>query len=265
MKYKIIMDGIADIPEEDIASQLVTIVPLQIITDVSGNQTTACPSPYEYIDVFEKTDARRIYVVTGSSALSGSYNSAVIACDIFRENNPNRKIRVIDSKNASCGQAVILDKIKEYESLRENRDIQLDTFTKYIQAVIDNIHTRFVLENLAFLCESGRLSTVKFLIAETLNVVPILSNSPEGEICVTDKVRGIKKAIRQLLQTIIKDCENNHPSQIFISQNNNIETANEICQALQCLLPTTNITVMRTGKIASLYSGNKSVIISYTM
>lgn len=265
MKYKIIMDGIADIPEEEISSQLVTIVPLQIITDDIGNQTSACPAPQEYIDVFEKTDAKRIYVVTGSSALSGSYNSAVIACNIFKEENPNKKIRVIDSRNASCGQAVILEKIKEYEAMRAHGETQIPAFSKYIQTVIENIHTRFVLEDLAFLCESGRLSTVKFLIAETLNIVPILENSPKGEICVTGKVRGIKKAIRQLLQEIFKDCEEKYPSHIFISQNNNMETANEICQALQCLLPATEITVLNTGKIASLYSGNKSIIISYTL
>ena len=72
---------------------------------------TACPAPGDFISFFEKYEGKRIYVVTLSSKLSGSYSSAVMAKDIYLEDNPHASIKVFDSLSASAGQGLIVSMI----------------------------------------------------------------------------------------------------------------------------------------------------------
>ena len=56
---------------------------------------SSCPAPDEYLKHFEMADD--IYMVTLSSHLSGSYNSAMLAANMYMEDHPNKHIHVFDS------------------------------------------------------------------------------------------------------------------------------------------------------------------------
>lgn len=65
---------------------------------------SSCPAPDEYLKHFEMADD--IYMVTLSSHLSGSYNSAMLAANMYMEDHPNKHIHVFDSLSASSGQTI---------------------------------------------------------------------------------------------------------------------------------------------------------------
>jgi len=132
MAYKIIGDSCTDITEEMKRDGDVRLVPLTL--SVEGNEfvddetfnrqlfiekmkasedcpRSACPSPERYMQEFEEQE--ECYVITLSSRLSGSYNSAVVARDLYLEEHPEAKIEIVDSRSASCGQALLAMKIKE--------------------------------------------------------------------------------------------------------------------------------------------------------
>ena len=117
MAYKIIIDSCGELTEEQKRDGHFENVPLaldvddyHILDDETFDQKeflarvkkspncpkSACPSPQRYYDSFEGT-AERIYVVTLSSKLSGSYNSAVSAKQMFEADFPEKKVYVFVS------------------------------------------------------------------------------------------------------------------------------------------------------------------------
>ena len=130
MSYQILMDSCGDLSEGMRNNEHLRMIPLQIrvgqkewpddghinkqelfdeILETDVLPKSACPAPDAYLQKFDK-NADRIYVITVSSALSGSYNSASLARKLWREENKGKegqKIYIIDSKSASAGQTLL--------------------------------------------------------------------------------------------------------------------------------------------------------------
>ena len=208
MSFRIIGDSCTDLTDELKQDENVSLAPLYIhigehtvIDDATFDQAdflkrvseypeaakSSCPSPQAYMDLFdEKKDN---YVITLSSQLSGSYNSAELAKKQFHEDYPNTNIEVFDSKSASVGQTLIARKIKEHA-------LQGDTFHEVVEKVNayrDAMTTKFVLESLETLRKNGRLSNIKAIICSALNIKPIMTSTDEGEIDKLDQARGIDR------------------------------------------------------------------------
>lgn len=146
--------------------------------------TTSCPSPEEYRKVYS-TD-RDNFVVTLSSKLSGSYNSAVLAANMFREDG-SKSVNVFDSKSACSGEVLVALKIVELlEKGKSSEDI-VSTVGEYISSM----RTFFVIDSLDNLIKAGRISSIKGKLANMLSIVPIMK-ADDGEIVLAQKVRGKK-------------------------------------------------------------------------
>ena len=75
---------------------------------------SSCPSPQRYMEAYT-CEADRVYVVTLSAELSGSYNSAELGKKLYEEERGAKNIHVFNSCSASVGQTLIAMKIEEYE------------------------------------------------------------------------------------------------------------------------------------------------------
>lgn len=104
---------------------------------------SACPSPERFREAYH-TEAEHVYVITLSSHLSGSYNSAVLGMNLYREKYGKKQIHVIDSESASCGETQIVKKLVELEEQR----LSFEEIVKQIEEFRSNVHTYFVLDNL---------------------------------------------------------------------------------------------------------------------
>ena len=87
---------------------------LKKVAEYPDASKSSCPSPEKFMDYFEKAD--EIYIVTLSSHLSGSFNSAELAKSMYLEKHPDKKIHVFDSKSASAGQSLIALEIQKEQS-----------------------------------------------------------------------------------------------------------------------------------------------------
>ena len=131
MVRRLIADSCADFTPEKKAWTDVRLVPLtltvdkeDVIDDESFCQRSflekmrkspecprsACPSPERYMREFEGAD--EIFVVTLSKHLSGSYQSAMLAKQMYEEEHPEVKIEVVDSWSASVGESIIVLKLR---------------------------------------------------------------------------------------------------------------------------------------------------------
>ena len=116
--YKIISDTSCDLSKEEIKELGIEYVPFKISIDgveyedddnlnmeeyldkmekTENAIKTACPSPYDYLKIIEENSDKDLYLLTISSKLSGSYNSAKIAEQEAREKFKDIKIHVIDT------------------------------------------------------------------------------------------------------------------------------------------------------------------------
>lgn len=278
MSYKIILDSCGELTDEMQKSGNYINVPLtlqvgetKVIDDETFNQKdflelvastsecpkSSCPSPEEYMNAYDcKCD--RVYVVTLSDKLSGSYNSACLAKKLYSEINPFTKIHVIDSKSASAGETLIGMKIAEYE----NMGFEFEKIVELAEEYRDSIYTLFVLEDLSFLERNGRLKGVKRLAENLLHIVPIMGSTPEGTIYQVDQTRGFKKAMSRLVDIIVGECEKKQPKDLVIAHCNCPERAEDLKEKILTRYSDINININDTKGVASLYAGNKGIIVA---
>ena len=274
--YKIIIDSCGELSEEMKADGHYENVALtlqlgqeEIVDDETFDQAdflkkvaasqegpkSACPAPHAYLEAME-CDADHIYVVTLSSKLSGSYNSACLARDMYLEDYPDKKVLVVDSKSASIGQTLIGLKI----AACENAGMEYEEILKVVEQYVAGQHTFFVLETLETLRKAGRLSDLKAMIASTLNIKPIMGSTDEGSIQQLAQARGMNKALDRMVQSMMEvttDCEKKI---VAISHCNCKERALQLKEKVEKVANFKDIFIVDTAGVSSMYANDGGVI-----
>ena len=227
---------------------------LKRVAEYDGAPKSACPSPSAYMAQME--DADRVYIVTLSSQLSGSYNSAVLAKNLFEEDEEDVLIHVFDSKSASIGQTLIGKKIAELEESGKSFEEVVEETERYI----DSQHTFFVLESLETLRKAGRLSNLKSMIANTLNIKPIMGSTEIGSIQQLAQARGMKKALEKMAECMME--VTNHPEEkvLAISHCNCPNTASMLKEIVSQKASFKEIVVVDTNGVSSMYANDGGII-----
>lgn len=217
---------------------------------------SACPSPETYRDLFDK-EVDHIFAVTLSAELSGSYNSAVLGMNLAKEAHPERQIYIFNSRSASIGETLIGLKIQECEEKGMS-------FTEVIEAVEDYIAgqvTWFVLESLEALRKNGRLTGLKAKVATVLNIKPVMTSTPSGNIAQLTQARGINKALKLMVENIAETVENAEDKILAISHCNCKERAGMVRDALLERLKLKDVIILDTQGISSLYASDGGIIV----
>ncbi len=278
MSYRIIGDSCTDLPKELKEDPHFKLVPLtllvddaSIVDDESFNQAeflekvrlspngpkSACPSPEDYMKYFDFDGD--VYIITLSSQLSGSYNSAELAKKLYLEEHPNKKVEVIDSRSASVGQTLIAMKIKE---LIEQK-LPFEVVVEKVHAFRDSLKTKFVLESLDALRKNGRLTGLQAVICSALNIKPVMGATPEGTICKVDQARGIVKALIAMAKSIEEDVIKPSERILGIAHCNNYERALYVKEEIMKRIPFKDCFIVNTAGVSSLYASEGGIITAY--
>ena len=218
---------------------------------------SSCPSPEKYIEYFEKADD--IYIVTLSSHLSGSYNSAEIARTMYIEEHGEKNIHVFDSKSASAGQSLIALEIDK----RAKKNMPFKQIVSEIHAFLDSMGTKFVLETLEILRKNGRLSNITAALVNVLNIKLVMSSDGNGQIEKISQARGMKKTIQKMAEAIKEDAVDPANRTLYISHCNNPERAEFVKQTILELLPFREVIIAKTGGVSSLYAADGGIVVCY--
>lgn len=274
--YKIIIDSCGELSKEMQEDGHFENVPLtlqigdtEIVDDKSFDQAdflkkvaeseegpkSACPSPDAYMQAMD-CDAEHIYVITLSSQLSGSYNSACLAKDLFLEDNEDKKICVIDSKSASIGESLIGLHIVACEEA----GMDFETVVENIEKYIEEQHTFFVLESLETLRKAGRLSNLKAKLASTLNIKPIMGSTEEGRIQQLAQARGMNKALDRMVQSMMEVTQNCENRILAISHCNCKERALQLKEKIEKVASFKEIFIVDTAGVSSMYANDGGII-----
>ncbi len=278
MGFKIVGDSCCDLTDELKTKMNVEIVPLTInveekiyVDDDSLNTIelladmkrspktpkTSCPSPNDYIEAYGEDED--VYVTTLSSQLSGSYNSAVLAKKLFLEKDSNKFIHVFDSKSASTGQALIAIKVYEFIEAGFKREEVVEK----VEAYISEMKTFFILESLDNLIKAGRIGLLKGKLATILSIVPIMKSNEEGQIDLSVKVRGSKKALKRLIEMVGEQGVKLEERILAITHCNCLEKAIEFKEEIAKIYNFKDIQIFETHGISTVYANDGGLIISF--
>ena len=278
MDYKIVVDSCTDLPKQLKEDKSFEIIPLTLMVDdkvfvdndkfnqgeflrtmkASPNSPkSACPSPDDYMKEFNNDGDT--YVVTLSSELSGSYNSAELAKRLYLEENPKKNIEVFDSRSASVGQALISMKIKQYIS----EGHKFDDIVKKVNAFRSGMKTKFVLESLDNLRKNGRLSHLQAIVANVLNIKPVMGATPEGTITKFEQARGITKALISMAKIIERDVIKPQERILAIAHCNCVERANFVKDEILKRVPFMDCFIVDTAGVSTMYANEGGIIVAY--
>ena len=204
-----------------------------------------------------RTEADHVYVVTLSSKLSGSYNSAVLGKNLYHETYGEKQIYVVDSRSASCGETQIAYKIAQWEE----EGLTFEEITSRIEQFVDGMHTYFVLDNLETLRKNGRLSGVKALVASTLSIKPVMAGE-QGSIVQLGQSVGIKKALAKMVDHVIRDVSDPEKKCLMITHCNNLDRANSVKDQILAKVKFKDVLIMDTAGISSMYANDGGVIVT---
>lgn len=277
MSYRIILDSCGEQTEEmkatgryETASLQISVSGRQIIDDETFDQAeflrlvaespecpkSSCPSPERYMQGY-CCEEERVYAVTLSAELSGSYNSAVLGRELYIEEYGQKDIYVFNSRSASVGETLIALKIAECEEKGMSFAEVIETVEEYITRQ----NTYFVLETLDILRKNGRLTGLKAVVATALNIKPVMGATPEGTICQLSKARGIKKALVKLVDEIVKDLKDPKEKILGIAHCNCRERAIYVRDMLKEKADFRDVIIVDTAGISSMYAADGGVIV----
>lgn len=227
---------------------------IRMIKEDPGYPQSACPSPDDFFKAFDENCDN--FVVTLSSKLSGVYNAAMVAKEMFEEEHEDVKIHIFDSKSAAAGEHLIADKIvAAYEAGKSFEEI-----VKEVEAFRDEMFTIFVLDDLETFKRNGRLKGVKALVATALNVKPVLYGD-DGEIKQLDQSIGMQNAVNRMLYHIEK--KKIDPSRpVRITQCESKELCLKIAKILTERFGFTDVKILNAGGISTSYENPGGVVMA---
>ena len=216
---------------------------------------TACPSLQTWLEKFSKPGP--VLAFTISSALSGSFNSAVAAKRLLLETEPEKEIEIIDSRATGPETALL---IRLARSLVEKR-LAFEHVVQRVQEAADRTHIIFALKSYHNLIKNGRVSKLKALVAGHLGFWGIGVGDEAGEIAMRGKARGVKHMVRFLLNEIKET--GLAGKEVIISHCFNEEAAKELKQGIQELFNDVSVDILPTRGLDSFYAERGGLIIGY--
>lgn len=160
-----------------------------------GKSKSSCPNTGDWLNAFD--DADEIYCITITSGLSGSYNSAFAAKQIYESENEGKKVCVFDSLSAGPELALIIEKIVEcvesgmtFEEVCEN-----------VSAYMKKTGLVFMLKSLKNFANNGRVSPIVAKLVGVAGICIVGKASDEGTLEPMHKCRGEKNS----LETLVSD------------------------------------------------------------
>lgn len=165
-----------------------------------------------------------------SKNISGTYNSARIAAQELMENPPmGRRIRMIDSLNASLAQGILAI----YASEMRSQGMDFDTIADTLETYPARMNGIFTVGDLKYLAKTGRLSGSAALVGNILSIKPILRGNKDGYIVQYKKCRGRKTALNTLVSLVCETIINPKEQIIGIAHADSYEDSLYVMEEIQ--------------------------------
>ncbi|MGQ9571811.1 MAG: DegV family protein [Dehalococcoidia bacterium] len=166
-----------------------------------GYPTTAAPAPSRFFDAFMghvRQGLSRILTVTISQKLSKTYDAAVQAADMVKEECPDSEIEIVDSMSGSMAEGMLV-----LEAARA-RDLgrPLQEAKRLLEDMRARLRLLAAVETTKYLVKSGRARAFQHLLSTALQIKPIIT-AKDGAMGLYARVRGrMERAIDRIADEV---------------------------------------------------------------
>lgn len=282
--FTIMTDTTADLPEDYIAAHKLAVISLPYT--IEGNTytrenslpekdfyammrngslpTTSQANPEELAIFFTsiiETTGNDILYIAFSSGLSGTYNSARIAAADVLESHPDSKVVVVDSLCASMGEGLLVHKAV---TLKESGKTLEETASWIEENKLHVVHN-FTVDDLYHLYRGGRVSKTAAFLGTLASIKPILHVDDEGHLIPLSKVRGRKKSISALVDSMEQQMGSWRDKNdiVFISHGDCIEDANMLADLVKERFGIDSFLMNYVGPTIGTHSGPGTLTLFY--
>jgi DegV family protein with EDD domain len=218
-----------------------------------GKSGSACPGVGDWLDAFE--DADRVFCITITSNLSGSYNSAMVAKEMYESENPDKKVCVIDSLSTGPEMRLIADKIRELLAAGKDYEEICEAIAEYQKST----YLVFMLKSLTNLANNGRVSPAVAKIAGVLGIHVVGIASEVGTLEQKAKSRGEKKGIlavwKQMKELGYKG------GKVIIHHCFNLEAAKQLKEMITSEFANADVVIGVTKGLCSFYAEQGGMLV----
>ena len=228
---------------------------LQAMTDYNGASTTACPSPEEWAEYFLQAD--NVFALTISSNLSGSYNAAQLAAEEYQQENPGKRVFVLDSLSTGPEQRLLAEHLRDLLAEGKEFDEVCEEMLRYHK----HTHLLFSLESLANLARNGRVKPAVAAVARMLGIRVIGQASEAGELDVLCKTRGEHGALERIVLELKEHGYTN--GRLHISHCGNPAAAERLKHMVQAVFDGAKVDISECGGLCSYYAELGGLLVGY--
>ena len=274
-KIKIITDGSCDLSHEVLNKFNINVVPLGVSfgeehytagVDIDNKEfyakmkdskelpKTFCPSPENFCKEYQ-CEEDKIIVIALSSKLSGTYNSASLARDLYLSEHKEKDIRVIDSMTGSIGAGLLL--IKAAKMISEGKDI--DEIVEAIENLKEKISFYGTLETLENAIKGGRINPLAGKIIGALNFKAIVQIK-DGVVKPIDKARGESNSIKKVANYITSSIEDTKDKILCLMHANCPEKAHKLLSIIEKTHKFDEVYISEVGPVMGTYTSEGGVL-----
>ena len=276
-KIKIITDGSCDLSHEVLNKFNINVVPLGVSfgeehytagVDIDNKEfyakmkdskelpKTFCPSPENFCKEYQ-CEEDKIIVIALSSKLSGTYNSASLARDLYLSEHKEKDIRVIDSMTGSIGAGLLL--IKAAKMISEGKDI--DEIVEAIENLKEKISFYGTLETLENAIKGGRINALAGKLINALNFKVIVKIG-NGEVKPCDKARGDNNSMKKVVENVCDSIKEGEVKSLAIVHANCLDKALKVKEMMLKNHDFESIMISDLGAVMGTYTSKGAILIS---
>ena len=273
-KIKIVADSSADILTLNTVD--FAVAPLKVITNeqefvdntdlnvdamvqwfdsYKGKSKTSCPNPSDWLEAFG--DAEEIFCITITSGLSGSYNAACIAKQMYESACEGRRVYVIDSLSAGPELMLLIEKLEQYIT----QDMSYEEICRAIEGYKQQTGLVFMLESLKNFAANGRVNPAVAKLAGVLGIRIVGRASDQGTLEPTNKCRGEAKALLALVENLQK--EGLRTGKVRISHCKNKVAAQQLRHMIRQILPEVEVKINTCRGLCSYYAERGGMLVGF--
>lgn len=220
-----------------------------------GKSSSSCPNTDDWLNSFG--DADRIFCITITATLSGCYNSACVAKQLYEEQHPDKKVFVINSLSTGPEMKLIIEKLAELLHAGKDYEAVCDEITNYM----NKTGLLFMLESMKNLANNGRVSHLTAKAAGLLGIRVVGKASHKGDLQPLDKCRGEAKSRLTIINRMRE--EGFWGGKVRIAHCRNPQLAESIKQALLKEFGNIDIDVYECRGLCSFYAEKGGILIGF--
>ena len=267
-RIAIITDSTCDIPPELVEENQIVVVRLYVIwgeedlvdgRDIDNESfyarlphdpvhpKTSQPSPADFAQVIEETGAEEAVVITLSSKLSGTYESAVGALDLV-----DIPVHLFDSRSTTMGlgwQALAAARAR-------NQGASAEAILAEAERVRERVSVLFTLDTLEYLHRGGRIGGAAKFLGTALQLKPMLTvDNVTGFVDAVENTRTRKKALQRILEVSFERVDASRPTHVGVIQGGALEDAQYLYDEVKAQYRPVELTLSGISPIVGVHGG----------